>query len=406
MFKFKFFSLLFLLISFNLPSAELAVTEDSVESLIQNFMKDSADIGIDLDLLVSTKKITGTRDRFRIDNLRVYDSSPQNILTIKEISCDGHKVNDHDFQTSLSNKFKVPPLSDLKKLNNNPNKCSIKRMNLIYLINLFTEEFMNTLPDSESRISADSINTTFDLFKDIDLEISTKVKRNKQNTEIKINLSDSIFTKTTMNLSQDVEEIHTFINTLINNVVFNYWGYDSYESLYADTSGDTSDIYNDFLAEIAFQPTVFIEHVPDMPKILLNETTLSVAWTDDQYDYYKKNNPEIEGLILMLQALTVSSMNRNEFISMLSSNEKLAPLVLFQDILFPIYVSAFRAGKEFVKDPNGMKVILSFDEGINLAPDIRLALENPEYFDTFFYSLLIYMMGSLELKFEANPDIY
>ena len=166
MFKFKFFSLLFLLISFNLPSAELAVTEDSVESLIQNFMKDGADVGIDLDLLVSTKKITGTRDRFRIDNLRVYDSSPQNILTIKEISCNGHKVNDHDFQTSLSNKFKVPPLSDLKKLNNNPNKCSIKGMNLMYLINLFTEEFMNTLPDSESRISADSINTTFDLFKE------------------------------------------------------------------------------------------------------------------------------------------------------------------------------------------------------------------------------------------------
>ena len=82
MYKFKFFSLLLLLISFNLPSAELAVTEDSVESLIQNFMKDGADVGIDLDLLVSTKKITGTRDRFRIDNLRVYDSSPQNILTM------------------------------------------------------------------------------------------------------------------------------------------------------------------------------------------------------------------------------------------------------------------------------------------------------------------------------------
>ena len=49
-----------------------------------------------------------------------------------------------------------------------------------------------------------------------------------------------------------------------------------------------------------------------------------------------------------------------------------------------------------------MKIILSFDEGLNLVPDIDMALQNPDF---YFPSLLMQMFMPLKITFEANPEI-
>ena len=69
-------------------------------------------------------------------------------------------------------------------------------------------------------------------------------------------------------------------------------------------------------------------------------------------------------------------------------------MVLFQDKFYDIYVSAFYAAKEFSQNPSGMKIILSFDEGLNLMPDIDMALQNPDF---YFPSLLMQMFMPLKI---------
>ena len=85
---------IFCILSFTSPAAELFVTEEELDTLIKNFINDMSDEGIDIDLSVSTSSIKGSRDKFNIQNLRVYNSTPSNLLTVKEISCSGYKVND------------------------------------------------------------------------------------------------------------------------------------------------------------------------------------------------------------------------------------------------------------------------------------------------------------------------
>ena len=391
---------IFCILSFTSPAAELFVTEEELDTLIKNFINDMSDEGIDIDLSVSTSSIKGSRDKFNIQNLRVYNSTPSNLLTVKEISCSGYKVNDLSFNTSLTRLFKMPPLIDVKNSVNRPSKCFIEGINFSFIDSFLVNEMSQLMPEAEN---SNSLNMALNLLKDIDIKIDYRKKRNDYIQDIYLNFADRVYVESETSISLDIEEMYQFIDTFINNVVFKYWGYQSYESLYKDTTGDTSDVMKDFMAELEFQPTVFLEHIPrPLLELLLNSSSLSISWTEDQLEYYKRNNPKIDAFILAMQAMTISILDKDQFAMMLSTQEQLAPLILFQDKFYDIYVSAFYAAKEFSQNPSGMKIILSFDEGLNLVPDIDMALQNPDF---YFPSLLMQMFMPLKITFEANPKI-
>lgn len=388
------------ILSFTSPAAELFVTEEELNTLVKNFMTDIGDEGIDVDISVSTSSIKGSRDKFNIQNLRVYNSTPSNLLTVKEISCSGYKINDLSFNTSLTRLFKMPPLIDVKNSVNRPSKCFIEGINFSFIDSFLVDGMSQLMPEAEN---SNSMNMALNLLKDIDIKIDYRKKRNDYIQDIHLNFADSVYVESETSINIDIEQMYQFVDTFINNVVFKYWGYQSYEGLYKDTTGDTSDVMKDFMAELEFQPTVFLEHIPrPIFELLLNSSSLSISWTEEQLEYYKRNNPEIEGFILAMQAMTISILDKDQFAMMLSTQEQLAPLILFQDKFYDIYVSAFYAAKEFSQNPSGMKIILSFDEGLNLMPDIDMALQNPDF---YFPSLLMQMFMPLKITFEANPEI-
>lgn len=388
------------ILSFTSPAAELFVTEEELDTLVKNFMTDMSDEGIDVDISVSTSSIKGSRDKFNIQNLRVYNSTPSNLLTVKEISCSGYKINDLSFNTSLTRLFKMPPLIDVKNSVNRPSKCFIEGINFSFIDSFLVDGMSQLMPEAEN---SNSMNMALNLLKDIDIKIDYRKKRNDYIQDIHLNFADSVYVESETSINIDIEQMYQFVDTFINNVVFKYWGYQSYEGLYKDTTGDTSDVMKDFMAELEFQPTVFLEHIPrPIFELLLNSSSLSISWTEEQLEYYKRNNPEIEGFILAMQAMTISRLDKDQFAMMLSTQEQLAPLILFQDKFYDIYVSAFYAAKEFSQNPSGMKIILSFDEGLNLMPDIDMALQNPDF---YFPSLLMQMFMPLKITFEANPEI-
>ena len=391
---------IFCILSFTSPAAELFVTEEELDTLVKNFMTDMSDEGIDVDISVSTSSIKGSRDKFNIQNLRVYNSTPSNLLTVKEISCSGYKINDLSFNTSLTRLFKMPPLIDVKNSVNRPSKCFIEGINFSFIDSFLVDGMSQLMPEAEN---SNSMNMALNLLKDIDIKIDYRKKRNDYMQDIHLNFADSVYVESETSINIDIEQMYQFVDTFINNVVFKYWGYQSYEGLYKDTTGDTSDVMKDFMAELEFQPTVFLEHIPrPLLELLLNSSSLSISWTEEQLEYYKRNNPEIEGFILAMQAMTISILDKDQFAMMLSTQEQLAPLILFQDKFYDIYVSAFYAAKEFSQNPSGMKIILSFDEGLNLMPDIDMALQNPDF---YFPSLLMQMFMPLKITFEANPEI-
>ena len=391
---------IFCILSFTSPAAELFVTEEELDTLVKNFMTDMSDEGIDVDISVSTSSIKGSRDKFNIQNLRVYNSTPSNLLTVKEISCSGYKINDLSFNTSLTRLFKMPPLIDVKNSVNRPSKCFIEGINFSFIDSFLVDGMSQLMPEAEN---SNSMNMALNLLKDIDIKIDYRKKRNDYIQDIHLNFADSVYVESETSINIDIEQMYQFVDTFINNVVFKYWGYQSYEGLYKDTTGDTSDVMKDFMAELEFQPTVFLEHIPrPLLELLLNSSSLSISWTEDQLEYYKRNNPEIDGFILAMQAMTISILDKDQFAMMLSTQEQLAPLILFQDKFYDIYVSAFYAAKEFSQNPSGMKIILSFDEGLNLMPDIDMALQNPDF---YFPSLLMQMFMPLKITFEANPEI-
>ena len=391
---------IFCILSFTSPAAELFVTEEELDALVKNFMTDMSDEGIDLDMSVSTSSIKGSRDKFNIQNLRVYNSTPSNLLTVKEISCSGYKINDLSFNTSFTRLFKMPPLIDVKNSVNRPSKCFIEGINFSFIDSFLVDGMSQLMPEVEN---SNSMNMALNLLKDIDIKIDYRKKRNDYIQDIHLNFADSVYVDSETSINIDIEQMYQFVDTFINNVVFKYWGYQSYEGLYKDTTGDTSDVMKDFMAELEFQPTVFLEHIPrPIFELLLNSSSLSISWTEELLEYYKRNNPEIEGFILAMQAMTISILDKDQFAMMLSTQEQLAPLILFQDKFYDIYVSAFYAAKEFSQNPSGMKIILSFDEGLNLMPDIDMALQNPDF---YFPSLLMQMFMPLKITFEANPEI-
>lgn len=391
---------IFCILSFTSPAAELFVTEEELNTLVKNFMTDIGDEGIDVDISVSTSSIKGSRDKFNIQNLRVYNSTPSKLLTVKEISCSGYKINDLSFNTSLTRLFKMPPLIDVKNSVNRPSKCFIEGINFSFIDSFLVDGMSQLMPEAEN---SNSMNMALNLLKDIDIKIDYRKKGNDYIQDIHLNFADSVYVENETSISVDIEQMYQFVDTFINNVVFKYWGYQSYEGLYKDTTGDTSDVMKDFMAELEFQPTVFLEHIPrPIFELLLNSSSLSISWTEEQFEYYKRNNPEIEGFILAMQAMTISRLDKDQFAMMLSTQEQLAPLILFQDKFYDIYVSAFYAAKEFSQNPSGMKIILSFDEGLNLMPDIDMALQNPDF---YFPSLLMQMFMPLKITFEANPEI-
>ena len=287
-------SLLILLLSINANTSELYVTGESIQSSVSNLMKD---IDENIKFAMSVKEVDGSRDEFTIKGLKVYDSGLGEVtyFNVESISCSDHKINDYDFNTSITKYFKMPIFEDVNQALKKPSSCSIKGISMPILKNLL-ENYDNQMrlqdssnSDESQEISTDLLKSYIDIFQNINIQYYAGFNENGYQGEMVLDLSNRIYFKSNISYTLEANKIYTFFDSLIKNVVFKYWGYKSYEDLYKDTSGDTSDIFLDVMAELEFQPQNFYEYIPKpLPEVLLREFTFGIAWTKEEYNLLKK----------------------------------------------------------------------------------------------------------------------
>ena len=382
----KIYISLFLSISISLSaqSNKLYVTEEA----INNFFN-SDEFGL---LEVSMDTVSGSKNSFLIKGLRFHDSN-NDFVTIKSISCRGYKVNDYEFNTSFTDQFKLPPLNDVKNSITRPLKCNMDNLNL----NL---NFLNTQLGEEID---EEILESFDLYNDISLKVESKYLNKKLVFDTTINLSSELLLNYSLSLEFDLNDLYAFMDTFINNVVYDYWGYASYDELYSDVEENTSEISDDFIWELTSQPENFIEYMPNLESYVnLHNFSLGLSWSENFYKELNEEFPEIEIGLLTLSGFTQSKLNKEQFLMMLASQDQLAPLMMMQHKLYDIYESAFNAADAFTKNPKGMQIKISFDPGLNILPDYQSLISNPEIYGA---SMLMQSLMSLDVRFKANPII-
>ena len=413
-------SLLILLLSINANTSELYVTGESIQSSVSNLMKD---IDENIKFAMSVKEVDGSRDEFTIKGLKVYDSGLGEVtyFNVESISCSGYKINDYDFNTSITKYFKMPIFEDVNQALKKPSSCSIKGISMPILKNLL-ENYDNQMrlqdssnSDESQEISTDLLKSYIDIFQNINIQYYAGFNENGYQGEMVLDLSNRIYFKSNISYTLEANKIYTFFDSLIKNVVFKYWGYKSYEDLYKDTSGDTSDIFLDVMAELEFQPQNFYEYIPKpLPEVLLREFTFGIAWTKEEYNLLKKNNPQIEASVMALGFLSAQKLDKQQFIEMIGNS---IPIPLSDDIgsnLYTSYVSAMNATQKFSKNPKGMEISSKFKDGINIVPNfddlVSISSSNVEG-DVSPDISTIMMIQAMEdiinaqIVFKANPEI-
>tara|TARA_B100001113_G_scaffold194895_1_gene159837 strand:- start:237 stop:1049 length:813 start_codon:yes stop_codon:yes gene_type:complete len=249
----------------------------------------------------------------------------------------------------------------------------------------------------------EEILESFDLYNDISLKVESKYLNKKLVFDTTINLSSELLLNYSLSLEFDLNDLYAFMDTFINNVVYDYWGYASYDELYSDVEEKTSEISDDFIWELTSQPENFIEYMPNLESYVnLHNFSLGLSWSENFYKELNEEFPEIEIGLLTLSGFTQSKLNKEQFLMMLASQDQLAPLMMMQHKLYDIYESAFNAADAFTKNPKGMQIKISFDPGLNILPDYQSLISNPEIYGA---SMLMQSLMSLDVRFKANPII-
>ena len=417
-------NLLILFLTIDVKSNELFVTGESFHSSVSSFIKN---INPNAKISISTREINGSRDKFIIKGLRIYDSIlAREILKIEELQCSGYKVNDKKFNTSLSKFFKIPNFEDINKSLKTPSNCSIKGLDFSFLKS-FLQTYQNpTLNGDSSKnpIDEDSIEfikLMIKLFTDIDIDFSRFFDNKGYNANFDIVLGNSIFLKSIFIYTAEISEIHNFLDTFFKNVVFKHWGYQSYAQLYSDIVEDTSEIYLDFMADFESNPSSYYDSMPfPVPEILLKNILISYSWSEKEFENINNSSSQIEKLRLALKALSIKKLSQNQFIMLLEEfflgiqDEESKKIVITNT--YDIYSSFIDAIKDFSKKPYSLELTLDSSNGINIVPDVEVLLKENNEGESITMEMY-QLIGSMKvidsilnsedtkIRFEANSSV-
>jgi len=408
--------LIILFSSFYIKSNELFITGESFHSSVSSFIKN---IDPTLKFSISTREISGDRDNYLIRGLKIFDSGygSEEFLKIEAIQCSGYKANDYKFNTSLSKFFKIPSFEDINKSLNTPSNCSIKGLDFSFL-KLFLQTYQNP---SNSKIDNDSIEVTklmIRLLADIDINMSTLFTNEGYKSDFDIVLGNSIFLKSSFIYTAEISQIHNFLDIFFKNVVFNHWGYQSYDQLYSDIEEDTSEIYLDFIADFESNPNSYYDSMSfPVPEILLKNFSISFSWTEKEFENINNSSSQIEKLRLALKVLSIKKLSKNQFLMILeelfSELQDQESKKIIMTNTYDIYSSFIDAIREFTKKPHSLELTLDSSNGINIVPDLETMLkeknetESPAIEAYQFLSLMkvvdsILNSEGTQLSFEAN----
>lgn len=417
-------NLLILFLTIDVKSNELFVTGESFHSSVSSFIKN---INPNAKISISTREINGSRDKFIIKGLRIYDSIlAREILKIEELQCSGYKVNDNKFNTSLRKFFKIPSFEDINKSLKTPSNCSIKGLDFSFLKS-FLQTYQNpsyTEDPSKKSIDNDSIEfikLMIRLFTEIDINFYSFFDNRGYNTNFDIILGNSIFLESSFIYTAEISQIHNFLDNFFKNIVFKYWGYTSYDQLYSDIVEDTSEIYLDFMADFESNPSSYYDSMPfPVPEILLKNILISYSWSEKEFENINDSSSQIEKLRLALKALSIKKLSKNQFIVLLENfflgipDEESKKIVITNT--YDIYSSFIDAIKDFSKKPYSLELRLDSSNGINIVPDVEVLLkENNEggSITMEMYQLIgsmkvidsILNSEDTKIRFEANSSV-
>lgn len=415
----KNISFIFILLSAtHLFSNDFFINGESVHGSISEFLNS---IDSNNEFVISTKDINGDRDNFSIYGLKISNKFlNEELISVNEISCSGYKVNDYEFNVSLSKYFKIAKFEDVNRSLKTPKNCYADKLKLTFLKKLAEPE-NNLSTDKQQNQSTELNKFIVNLLSNIDFSISSYLNESGYNNEMVISLNDQIFFNIQNTYATEIKKIHTFLDTFFYNVVFNYWGYQSYQELYTDITEDTSEIYLDFLADFQSNPSSYQGSMPlPFPEVLFKSFSVDFSWTEDDYKTIKKIAPELDLYIVMLKAFTFQKMSKEQFLQSINelvpSDEHDSSTNIVQDNLYELYISFINAIEEFSDNPLGFQIIMQSSEGINVSPDLAQLFQNTgseenlgleHYYNIAVMQFLSNLLASenSSIVINANPDI-
>ena len=399
----KIYTLL-LIFSLNINSTDLFITNEYIHSTISDFTNEFLP---NQDLSISTNEVEGSRDNFRIKKLKVSSPLFGEIFKIKEFSCSGYKINDYEFNMYFEKYFRVPDLEDVEIALKTPSNCSIKGLNI---------PFLDNMTSISPQFTKYSLLTS--LFTNINIDIASSYVNGEFKQTLNMNFAERIYIINDYMFTGDVKTIYQFIEKFIENIVYKYWGYKNYKELYADTSGDTSEIYLDFMADISSNPYSYFNNLPPIfPEILLKKSTFKIMWSEKEFNSLKNNFPEIESFLLELKRSVRTKLSQDEFendIKILTEEPMLDSVNIAS--LYSFYSSGIDALQEFAKSPRGLEMTILSEEGINLIPEKQLLddflkdeINSEVEIGSLPFVLMLSSLGSsfelADISLKANPKI-
>ena len=399
MLKFNTFLVIF---SLNITSADLFLTDEYIHSSISDLM---SELLPNQEVSISTSKVDGSRDNFQIKKLKVSSPFFGDLFKIKEFSCSGYKVNDYEFNMYFEKYFKIPELEDIEIATNTPSNCSIKGLSI---------PFLDSMTSISPELSKYSLLTS--LFTNINIDIKSNHVNGEFKQSLDMNLAERIYITNDYRFTGDTKAMYQFFEKFIENIVYKYWGYKNYKELYADTSGDTSEIYLDFMADLSSNPYNYFKNLPStFPELLLKKSTSKIMWSEKEFNSLTDSFPEIEDFLLELRRSVRIKLSQDEFkneFKMLADESMQGSLDI--DSLYSFYSTGIDALQEFAKTPRGLEMTISSEEGINLIPKKQMLNDfledesNKEVeIESLPYILILSSLGSsfnsMDIIVKANP---
>jgi|SaaInl0LU_22_DNA_1037365.scaffolds.fasta_scaffold14111_1 hypothetical protein len=385
-------------------SSDLYITDENIHSNISKFMNE---ILPGQEFTISSDSVEGSRDKFHVKKLKISSPFFGELIKLNNLSCSGYKINDYEMNMLFERDFKIPSFEDIENSFNVPSNCLMEGLNIPFF-------------DNMTKISPEFSKYSYltSLLTDIDIEINFSHVNGEFRQNLNMNLSERIYITNDYEFTGDIKAMYFFINKFIENIVYQYWGYKNYSELYADTSGDTSEIYLDFISDLSSNPLSYFEILPSIfPELLMKKSSFQIMWSEKEYNGLVNNFPEIEGFLFELKKSVKTKLSLEEFIeqtSDLALNDLPLPGSDEFNALYNFYSSGVDMLREFAETPRGIGMTILSKEGLNIIPDKQVLNDflvdekNKEIgLEQLPTILMISRLGesldSMEITLKANP---
>jgi hypothetical protein len=385
-------------------SSDLYITDENIHSNISKFMNE---ILPGQEFTISSDSVEGSRDKFHVKKLKISSPFFGELIKLNNLSCSGYKINDYEMNMLFERDFKIPSFEDIENSFNVPSNCLMEGLNIPFF-------------DNMTKISPEFSKYSYltSLLTDIDIEIDFSHVNGEFRQNLNMNLSERIYIANDYEFTGDIKAMYFFINKFIENIVYQYWGYKNYSELYADTSGDTSEIYLDFISDLSSNPLSYFEILPSIfPELLMKKSSFQIMWSEKEYNGLVNNFPEIEGFLFELKKSVKTKLSLEEFIEQTSDfalNDLPLPGSDEFNALYNFYSFGVDMLREFAETPRGIGMTILSKEGLNIIPDKQVLNDflvdekNKEIgLEQLPTILMISRLGesldSMEITLKANP---